>query len=505
MPTPTLVALAVLGLPAARADLPVHCLRHQIAGEWDFFLGPPSVRRRGCGHQRPGQVIQPAVVLPEISEQKAVVLSDPRRARTVSDDRGNWTMVYDEAIEVNVDGISFLAFHRFDTGLGDGGGNVSRCGETQLGWYHDIANSKWGCFYARKRVREPPSPSQPGPSVVSKSEDYDKPLGLDFHSMFAAGLNMLQNLWTAKPHDRLVGKSLRDMNGMAGISRTTTPAEQRAASPFSEQPRAAADAPASFLQSGARRSFLSAREAPLPASWDWGNVSGVSYLDDVLDQGACGSCYAVATTRMLSARHRVRRRDPSLEAFSIEFPLYCSEYNQGCDGGYAFLLSRWSRDVGLVPESCGGYASAGGRCSLQCDLRGQRRWRADNHHYVGGYYGAASEGEMMRELVEGGPLVAAFEPKPDIMYYSGGIYASVPNHRAEWEQVDHAVLLVGYGVENGQKYWTLQNSWGNTWGENGFFRMLRGSDESGIESIVVSADVVEDTRNEALLELANQL
>jgi cathepsin C len=414
-------------------------------------------------------------------------------------------MVYDEAFEVNVDGISFLAFHRFDMDLGDGGGNASRCGETQLGWYHDFANSKWGCFHARKRVLEPPTPSQPGPSVVAKSEDYDKPLGLDFHSMFAAGLNMFQSLWTAKPHDWLVGKSLRDMNGMAGISRTTSASEQRAVDPFFKPPRPATGAPPSFLQSGARRSFLSAREAPLPESWNWGNVSGVSYLDDVLDQGACGSCYAVATTRMLSARHRVRRRDPALEAFSIEFPLYCSEYNQGCGGGYAFLLSRWSQDVGMVPESCGRYSSAGGRCSLQCDLRGQRRWRADNHHYVGGYYGAASESEMMRELVEGGPLVAAFEPKPDIMYYSGGIYASVPNHRAEWEQVDHAVLLVGYGVESGKKYWTLQNSWGNTWGENGFFRMLRGSDESGIESIVVSADVVEDTRGEVLLELANQL
>jgi len=105
----------------------------------------------------------------------------------------------------------------------------------------------------------------------------------------------------------------------------------------------------------------------------------------------------------------------------------------------------------------------------------------------------------MRELVTGGPLVASFEPKNDLMYYGGGIYTSIPNQRAEWEQVDHAVLLVGFGEDaKGQKYWLLQNSWGDTWGEDGFLRMARGSDESGVESIVVSADVVEDTRPKVL-------
>merc|ERR1719247_2814677 len=247
----------------------------------------------------------------------------------------------------------------------------------------------------------------------------------------------------------------------------------------------------------------------MPTSWDWRNVSGVNWLDQVLDQGSCGSCYAVATTRMLSARHRIRQQRPNHEPFSISFPLMCSEYSQGCGGGYAFLASKWSHDVGLVPESCGSYSgeASGSQCGLQCDVNLlEKRWRADNYHYVGGYYGGASEPEMIRELVTGGPLVASFEPKNDLMYYGGGIYKSVPNQRNEWERVDHAVLLVGFGEEaNGQKYWLLQNSWGNTWGEDGFFRMARGSDESGIESIVVSADVVEDTRPAVLAQFTDAL
>jgi len=101
--------------------------------------------------------------------------------------------------------------------------------------------------------------------------------------------------------------------------------------------------------------------------------------------------------------------------------------------------------------------------------------------------------------------VASFEPKNDLMYYSGGVYTSVPNQRTEWEKVDHAVLLVGYGEENGKKYWILQNSWGKDWGEHGYFRMARGTDESGVESIVVSADVVEDIQPSVLLQFSGQL
>jgi len=219
----------------------------------------------------------------------------------------------------------------------------------------------------------------------------------------------------------------------------------------------------------------------------------------VVAQGDCGSCYTISTVHMLTARHRISKNDISKAPFSVMFPLYCSEYNQGCDGGYGFLQSKWSEDVGLVPEHCAPFAEISSCGALKsCDM-GSTRFRASNHHYVGGFYGASEESSIREELVKNGPVVMSFEPKEDFMYYKNGVYKSGPNKiHQEWEQVDHAVLLVGYGEDNHQAFWSLQNSWGTDWGEDGFFRMARGIDESGCESIVVAANVVEEGSNDVL-------
>jgi len=57
----------------------------------------------------------------------------------------------------------------------------------------------------------------------------------------------------------------------------------------------------------------------------------------------------------------------------------------------------------------------------------------------------------------------------------------------DWEKVTHSVLLVGWGIEDGKKYWKCLNSWGDSWGEKGFFRILRGNDEDSIESMAEAA------------------
>ena len=66
-----------------------------------------------------------------------------------------------------------------------------------------------------------------------------------------------------------------------------------------------------------------------------------------------------------------------------------------------------------------------------------------------------------------------------------------------FEKYNHAVLVVGYGRENGQDYWMVKNSWGNNWGLHGFIKLGRGSNQCGIGSVCVVADCEASGRQEA--------
>lgn len=520
-----------------KADLPVHCLRHQLEGEWEFTLGTPSSQRSSCGHLKPDkQDQQPPISLDATSDTKKITLKQPSQASTDRDQSGKWTMIYDEAFEVQVEGWTFLAFSKFDMWYENGQmKNTSHCGETQVGWYHNDARTQFGCYYGKK-VGSPTtgllSMDSTLPPSSDKSPDYDTPMTEQDHQDIVDGLNAADNGWNAAVYDKLVGQTPRQLNAASGIKRSL---------PISDQVDLFGDA-ASFLEvkqrfrrtraKGTPLDFASLTEMgtstnsldydlnspdsgkaaatgpaePLPDSIDWRNHNGKNYLEPVIDQGDCGSCYTVSTMRMLSARNKIRTQDVSALPFSISFPLYCAEYNQGCDGGYAFLTSKWSNDVGVIPATCARYTTKGS-CNIDpaCVNQMGTRLRAANHRYVGGYYGGASEEGMMRELVQNGPLVVSLEPKNDLMYYNGGIYKSGSDVHTEWEQVDHALLLVGYGEEAGQKYWIIQNSWGSEWGEKGFFRMARGINDSGVESIAVAADVIQDDHPEILNQFVASL
>ncbi|KAH8027815.1 hypothetical protein HPB51_010461 [Rhipicephalus microplus] len=105
---------------------------------------------------------------------------------------------------------------------------------------------------------------------------------------------------------------------------------------------------------------------------------------------------------------------------------------------------------------------------------------------------------MRLALVHGGPIAVGFEVYPDFQAYSGGVYQHTTLHRQlggpfdPFELTNHAVLVVGYGFDHHSQlpYWTVKNSWGPEWGESGFFRIRRGNDECGIESLAVEVEPI---------------
>jgi cathepsin C len=552
MPLSWHIAALSVFLPGVQGDLPVHCLRHQIVGEWDFKLGPLSKHRSSCGHRRPDvEEVQPQG-MDHFESTRRVTLSEPNVAKSATDSTGAFTMVYDEGFEVKLDGHVFFAFNKFDS-AGKGETNFtenakrSHCGETVRGWYRDTSRSMWGC-YSAKKVHQSISLLSVVPNVKPFSLSYDMPRSLSWHKRRVSEINMLQLSWTARVYDRFVGKSLRELNTYAGIKRTlprqplTGVPRRNALLELSEEtcpelPTVKRSKPGEILsrllvkgQQPLKPCQLKKQlatfaqpvdklveevEKRLPKTFDWRNArGGRNFLEPVMDQSDCGSCYMVSTMRMLSARHKIKTGDTSAEPWSISFPLHCGEYNQGCKGGYGFLASKWSEDVGLLPASCFPYNTSATCQVSHCDAKTlKKRYRAANHHLVGGFYGNSSTVPMMLELFENGPLVVSFEPTDDFMMYSGGIFSQIEvavpapllKSHTEWQKVDHAVLLVGWGEDMGQKYWLVQNSWGTDWGEGGFFKIARDINDSGVESQAEGAEVIEDDHPEVLNEFLEQL
>jgi cathepsin B len=88
----------------------------------------------------------------------------------------------------------------------------------------------------------------------------------------------------------------------------------------------------------------------------------------------------------------------------------------------------------------------------------------------------------MTEIYRNGSVEVAIDVYEDFLNYKSGIYQHVSGSYLG----GHAIKMIGWGVENGVKYWTLVNSWNEGWGETGAFRILRGSDHCGVESEVVA-------------------
>jgi C1A family cysteine protease len=240
-------------------------------------------------------------------------------------------------------------------------------------------------------------------------------------------------------------------------------------------------------------------ENKLPKNWDWRNVGGKNYIPSVKRQGDCGSCYVFSSITLLEARLRIKTDNNDQTTFSKQFALSCNFYSEGCDGGYPFLVGKFFNEFEIVPEECFPYTQSDSECSKVCDYKNKysKKYRVSNYGYIGGYYGATNEILMIKEIRARGPIPGNIRVPLTFNYYKHGIYSessieknaeklsktTMVDRNLSWEKVEHSITLVGYGEENGVKYWIGMNTWGNIWGENGFFKILRGENDCAIESM----------------------
>jgi len=201
-------------------------------------------------------------------------------------------------------------------------------------------------------------------------------------------------------------------------------------------------------------------------SLDWVNLGAVVA---VKDQGQCGSCWAFSA--VASTEGTVFLKHGALISLSEQELVDCGgKYgNLGCNGGLMDRAFKYIEANGLCTESAYPYKAKDGTCqktSCTASPNSQIKSYVDVAHTEAAL-GAASDIE---------PISIAIEAdQSGFQLYKSGVFSGVCG-----KTLDHGVTLVGYGTDNGQDYWKVKNSWGTSWGEAGYIRMIRNKDECGI-------------------------
>ena len=205
------------------------------------------------------------------------------------------------------------------------------------------------------------------------------------------------------------------------------------------------------------------------SSIDW-RTKGV--VTPVKNQGQCGSCYSFSNTGALEGIFAINY--DNLESFSEQQIIDCSLItergpNMGCNGGQISKTMDWiGKNGGLCNETAYSYYSGttmdSGKC-VQCDLVPNSQVKS--HVDV-----ESSDLAMMTALTQQPVSVAIEADQRAFQLYSSGVFSEKCG-----TNLDHAVLLVGYGTDSSSKqdYYILKNSWGTTWGDQGYMYIGRGT------------------------------
>jgi cathepsin B len=209
----------------------------------------------------------------------------------------------------------------------------------------------------------------------------------------------------------------------------------------------------------------------IPASFDarkqWPN-----YIHPIRNQEQCGSCWAFAASEVLSDRFSIASQGSTDVVLSPEDMVSCDQTDMGCQGGMLSNAWNYLKDTGIVTDKCFPYTAGSGSpatCETKCvDGETFQKYKSKDAYQITGI------DNIKKEIFTSGPVETGFKVYKSFMSYTSGVY-----QRHWWEFWDtfeggHAVKIVGWGSGNGVDYWLVANSWGTTWGEQGFFRIKQG-------------------------------
>lgn len=218
--------------------------------------------------------------------------------------------------------------------------------------------------------------------------------------------------------------------------------------------------------------------AALQMNTTYYGAAGDSFLAEgppVREQGNCGSCWAISAVEAVEAQLMKQgtsmQLSPQALVDCVPNPQHCGGAG-GCDGATGELAYSFMRDYGIPAEADLSYNAQTGSCPM--GQLGSEPYPAAQRVRLSGWNSLPSNQAqpLMQALVQEGPAVVAVDAN-DWFDYSNGIFDGCQKDGT----LVHAVLAKGYGQDNGNKYWQIQNSWGAGWGENGDIRITRHDDE----------------------------
>jgi len=215
--------------------------------------------------------------------------------------------------------------------------------------------------------------------------------------------------------------------------------------------------------------------APQATNFDWRNYGAVT---GVKDQGQCGSCWSFGTTGDIEGTWFLAGH--ALNPLSEQQLVSCDKSDAGCNGGLQENAFNYIiKTGGIQSEADYPYVSGTGRvpsCSVDT-----KKFVANITTWAQVSSSASGESGILSYVTNNGPVTIGINANP-MQSYTGGI--DDPSNCSPFN-LNHAVLIVGYGTDNGVDYWLIKNSWGTSWGEQGYYRIVRGKDACGLARDVV--------------------
>ena len=245
--------------------------------------------------------------------------------------------------------------------------------------------------------------------------------------------------------------------------------------------------------------FADAVPDSFDARTNWAECESV--INHVRDQANCGSCWAHGTTEALNDRMCISTGGKFTTLLSVADTTACCGFlacqSMGCNGGQVGTPWSWFSRTGVVTggdfgskgtcynytmeqcahhvtsktlPSCDDVKQVAPTCSKKCVDDDTRTYSKDKHHATSSY-GFRSTDDIKADIQKYGTVTAAFTVYEDFLTYKSGVY----QHQTGKALGGHAIKTIGWGNENGEDYWLCVNSWNDTWGDKGTFKIKMGA------------------------------